>query len=212
MMKGIWFDDVHSYNNLNLVLSNFIIPPAAAKTNYIDIPGSDGSVDLTEALGEVKYGDRDCSFTFTVFPYDDFEQKKTEVSNLLNGKRCKIKVDKDPGYYWDGRCHVNEYASDKNIHQITVTARVAPYKYKTKVTEVSVPAGNSVTVNLKNGRKSVVPKITTTADATVIFGGKTFELGIGTYMLLDILLVYGINTMTVTSTAPVIFTYQEGDL
>ena len=137
-MKGIWFDGVHSYTDLNLVLSEVNIPPAIPKMTFIDIPGGDGSVDLTEALGEVKYKDREGSFTFTVFPSDDFEVKKRQVSNLLNGKRCKITVDKDPDYYWIGRCAVDEYASDKNLHQIIVTATVAPYKWKHGETVVPV--------------------------------------------------------------------------
>ena len=139
MMKGISFDNIHSFTDLNLVLSNVNIPPATPKTNYIDIPGGDGSVDLTEALGDVKYKNRECSFTFTIFPYEDAEEKKTKISNLLNGKRCKIKLDKDSGYYWDGRCSVNSYASQKNIHQIVIGASVAPYKLKNDVTRVFVP-------------------------------------------------------------------------
>lgn len=135
-MKGIKFDDVHSFTDLNLVLTEVNIPPATVKTNFVDIPGGDGSVDLTEAHGEVKYNDRECTFTFTVFPYEDFEVKKKQVSNLLNGKRCKITVDKDPDYYWLGRCSVNEYASNKNLHKIVVGARVAPYKLKQSVTTV----------------------------------------------------------------------------
>lgn len=134
MMKGIWFDDVHSHTDLNLVLSEINIPPAIPKTTFVDIPGGDGSVDLSEALGEVKFKDRGCSFTFTAFPDDDFEVKKRQVSNLLNGKRCKIIVDKDPDYYWIGRCSVDEYASDKRVHQIVVVATVAPYKLKRNVT------------------------------------------------------------------------------
>ena len=138
-MNGIWFDNIHSYEDLNLVLSVPDIPPATAKTNFIDIPGGDGSVDLTEALGEVKFKDRKCTFTFTVFPTDDFEVKKRQVSNLLNGKRCNIVLDKDPGYYWQGRCSINNYASNKNLHKIVVGAVVAPYKLKEKQTSVLAP-------------------------------------------------------------------------
>lgn len=138
-MKGIKFGDVHSYDDLNLVLSEVSIPPATAKTNFVDIPGGDGSVDLTEALGEVKFEDRGCKFTFTVFPYEDFEEKKRKVSNLLNGKRCRIVVDKDPDYYWLGRCSIDEYTSDKNLHKIVVGAVVAPYKLKHDLTNTFVP-------------------------------------------------------------------------
>lgn len=136
-MKGIYFDSIHSYENLNLVLSGISIPPAAVKTTFVDIPGADGSIDLTEALGEVRYKDRECAFTFTVFPYEDFEEKKKQISNLLNGKRCKIKLDKDPGYYWIGRCSVKDYASNKNLHQITVGAKVLPYKWKANKTVIT---------------------------------------------------------------------------
>ena len=212
MMKGMYFDGVHSYTDLNLVLSNTNIPPAAVKTNYVDIPGGDGSVDLTEALGEVKFKDRECSFTFTVFPQDDFEEKKKHISNLLNGKRCKIKLDKDPGYYWNGRCFINEYASDKNLHKIVVGATVAPYKLKNEVTNVIVPAGESVTGTLVNGRKTVVPTITNTDDATIIFEGNTYSLKAGTHTLLNIELKQGENQVIVTSDGQVKFTYQEGDL
>lgn len=137
-MKGVWFDDVHSYTDLNLVLSEVNLPPAVPKTVFVDIPGGDGSVDLTEALGEVKYKSRDGSFTFTAFPSDDFEVKKRQVSNLLNGKRCKIRLDKDPDYYWIGRCVVDDYASDKNVHTIVVAFTVDPYKLKNDETFVAV--------------------------------------------------------------------------
>ena len=211
-MKGMYFDDIHSYEDLNLILSNVNIPPAQVKTNYIDIPGGDGSVDLTEALGEVKFSDRECSFTFTVFPYEDFEEKKKNISNLLNGTRCRMVLDKDPQYFWEGRCFINEYASDKNLHQIVVKAMVAPYKLKVTKTEVMIQAGEEVPALLVNGRKTTVPTITCTKDTLITFEGNTYTLNAGTRTVPDIELKHGLNTLTVTSEDPVKFTYQEGDL
>lgn len=211
-MKGIWFDDVHSHEHLNLVLSKISIPPAAAKTTYVNIPGGDGSVDLTEALGEVKFKDRNCTFTFTVFPYEDFEEKKKYISNLLNGKRCKIILDKDPEYYWVGRCSINNYESDKNLHKLVVGATVAPYKLKTRLTEVTAPSGDLVSVTLENGRKTVIPTITTSAGAKITFEGNTFDVNAGTHTILNIALKFGKNSMLVTSNDTVTFKYREGDL
>ena len=211
-MKGIQFDNIHSYDDLNLVLSAVNIPPAAVKTNFVDIPGGDGSVDLTDALGEVRYKDRECTFTFSVFPYENFEEKKREVSNLLNGKRCNITVDKDPDYYWTGRCFINEYASDKNLHKIVVGATVAPYKLKNNPTTINIPAGENVVGRLWNSRRTIVPTIITTTDATIVYDGDRYDINAGTHKILNIELVEGINVVTVTSTAPVKFTYQEGDL
>lgn len=211
-MNGMWFDDIHSYEDLNLVLSAVYIPPAVAKTNYIEIPGGDGTVDLTEAFGEVKYNDRECSFTFTVFPGDDFEEKKREVSNRLNGKRCKITLDKDPEFYWDGRCFLDDYATDRNLLQIVVRAIVRPYKMKQVETKAVFPAGEATTKRLLNGRKTVIPTITNTATADIVFGGQTYTIKAGTHRLLNIELVEGENVVMVTSSKEVLFAYREGDL
>jgi phage-related protein len=217
--RGISFGDVHSYHDLNLLLSEVDIPPAQPKTTYVDIPGGDGSIDLTEAHGEVKYKDRNCSFTFTMNPADDlsdsaFEEKKTEISNLLNGQVFKITLDKDEDYYFEGRCEVSEYLSDKRLHQIVVKATVKPYKYKQNVTtmkfELSEPGR---TINIMNGRKAVSPSITCSDDDTVIvFNGATYNLSAGTHKVLDIRLTKGNNQMTISGAGMVTFSFQEADL
>ena len=214
-MKGIYFDEVHSYKDLNLILSSVSIPPATAKTNYIDIPGADGSIDLTEAHGTVRYKNRNCSFVFSVFPYEDFEEKKKQISNLLNGRRCKIKLDKDDDYYWLGRCSVNNYASNKNLHKITVNATVEPYKYKVEETavDVSLNGSTAVQVILTNGRKAVCPTITCSNDNTLFtVGVLEFTLSKGTHKVLDFQLQEGETTVSIKGTGTVNIKYREGDL
>lgn len=213
-MKGISFDDIHSFYDLNLVLSKVDIPPAVPKITLVDIPGGDGSVDLTEAFGEVKFKDRECTFTFTVFPYDDFEEKKREINGLLNGKRCKITLDKDPDYYWEGRLSINEYASNKNLHQIVVGATVAPYKVKQEVTKVFVP-GSSIGVRavLYNGRKPVCPVITALQNDIIHndhFNHQFTESG--DFIIPELKLGFGETEVWIQSTNGVTFTYQERDL
>lgn len=214
--NGILFGDVHSFNDLNLVLTKATIPPAKPKTTYIDIPGADGSLDLTEAHGDVKYSDRDCTFNFSVLPSDDtdWEEKKTEISNLLNGKACNITLDTDEDYYYQGRCSVDEHLQDGNLKQFTIKVKVRPYKYRQEVTKVTVAlTGATKTVILSNGRKPVAPSIECTNDNTLIaFGGISFNLSAGTHKLLDIMLAEGDNTLTVSGTGTVTFKYQEGDL
>lgn len=154
--NGVYFDNIHSFDDLNLILSAVSIPPAKAKTNFVEIPAADGAVDLTEALGEVKFADRDgVKITFTMNPAGDlsesaWEAKKTEVSNLLNGKRCKVRLDKDPDYFWQGRCSVDEYNSDRRIRQIVVGAKFAPYKLKKDVTRVFIPFSGKNLFNSEN--------------------------------------------------------------
>jgi len=214
---GVYFGDVHSSLDLDLILSEVNIPPAEPKTNYIDVPGRDGSLDLTETHGLVKYKDRDCKFVFTVSPEDilTFEERKTHVSNTLNGRKCKIILDKDPNYYYQGRLTVDEYLQDRNLLKIVVTARIAPYKLKQKIT---IATFNVTTTEkliiIKNDRKQVVPKITCTAETTFTFEGNQFTLSAGTHQVLDILLSEYDNIFRVyaTENGTVTFEYQEGAL
>ena len=216
---GILFDDIHSFHDLNLVLSGCDIPPATPKTNYVDIPGADGSVDLTEAHGEVRFNDRDCKITFTMKPDDvmTWEEKKTEISNLLNGKKAKITLDKDADFFYTGRCTVNSYLSSKKLRQIVVTARVSPYKLKHDETVLIYPfSKTSQTIVIQNSRKTVSPYIAASgAGVTVTFGNRTFALVKGmTYHALDLLLVEGENQLTISGTGEgtITFRFREGVL
>lgn len=216
---GILFDDIHSFFDLNLILSVVEITPAIPKETYVDIPGADGALDLTEALGEVRYSDRTHKFTFTMNPAFDlsekaWEEKKTEISNRLNGKACRMTLDKDPDYYWQGRCMVESYMSNKRLRQFVIAARVRPYKFKQKETVVTFALTETAkTVSVPNSRRSVCPVITCTNDNTVIaFNGNTFKFSAGQHQNLNIRFTEGINQVTISGTGQVTFTYQEGDL
>lgn len=216
---GVLFNNIHSFFDLNLILSVVEITPASPKTVYVDIPGADGSLDLTEAHGEVKYSDRTFKFTFTMNPAGGlseraWEEKKTEVSNALNGLACRITLDKDPDYYWQGRCNVDSYKSNKRLRQFVIVARVRPYKFKQKETAVTFALMETAkTVSIQNSRRSVCPVINCTNDNTVIvFNGNTFTFNAGQHQNLNIRFTEGINQVTISGTGQVTFTYQEGDL
>lgn len=218
---GIQFDNIHSFFDLNLILSDCSIPPAMPKTMYTDVPGMDGSLDQTQAHGEVKYYDRDgCKFTFAMNPADDlseaaFEEKKTEVSNALNGRSFeRITLDKDPHFYYSGRCAVNEYLSNKRVRQIVVTARLKPYKMKHEETVRVFTLSETVQkVNIPNSRKSVCPSIECTADNCMItFGSVSVNLSAGTHKILDIRFTEGDNILELSGAGNVTFRFWEGDL
>ena len=214
-MNGVLFDNIHSYNDLNLILAPFSPAPATPKTTFVDIPGGDGTIDLSEAHGEVKFDDREFTFTFSINPTETmtFDEKTKQVSNALNGKRCKITLDRDPDYYWQGRCIVNKYACDKKKKQITVKAVVAPYKLKQDDTTVIVNLKSTAqTITLTNGRKSAVPSITCTGNTVIVFNGGTYNLAAGTHKVLDIRLTEGQHQVQVSGSGTVTFTWTEGDL
>ena len=69
-----------------------------------------------------------------------------------------------------------------------------------------------VSITLVNSRKRVVPSITTTDSMTITFGGTSTIVNAGTFTIPTLELVEGNNTVTVTGTGNITFTYQEGGL
>lgn len=217
MMQGVLFGDIHSFYDLGLILEPFTPPPAKAVTKYIDIPGADDPIDLTEALGRVFYNPRDFKFEFTVSRDDEMslDEKYTQVSNALNGKRCRITLDRDPDYYWEGRLTVSGHKLQKNcVGSITVAAKVNAYKLKQKPTvHVVNMTTQDKTVTLMNDKKPVVPTIECTDDNTVIvFGDVRETLSAGTHKVLNICLTEGANVVKIYGHGTITFTYQEGAL
>lgn len=217
--RGVYFGDIHSFRDLNLVLAPFNYTPAQPKFKFIEIPGADGSIDATESTGEITYSDREFEFVFSVFPNDKltFEERQTLVANAINGKRFNIIVEKDPDYFWTGRVWVDEYASNKRLKQINVIARVAPYKLKRQETVIMATlTGEAQTIILPNECKRVCPEITLGASstATIEYNGISIPLTASgqTKKELDLQLLKGDNILTVTGQGEIAFTYREGAL
>ena len=56
-VTGVSFNGTHSYDDWGLKLKNVEIDLPEAKTVYVDVPGMNGSLDLTEAQnGGIVYG------------------------------------------------------------------------------------------------------------------------------------------------------------
>lgn len=218
MIKGTTFGTIHSGTDLHLIQQKVEVQPAPPKTNYKDIPGFDGSKDLTEALGVgVKFGDREISWTFGLYPGDSWPEKQRQVSNALNGYAGHITLDDDPGYYYDGRLTVSEYSIDKLLRQIVVKALCRPYKLKQQITTVSRNdlSANYKNITLINGRKPVVPSITVSVETTLKWGEDTYTVNAGTHKIMDIVLSPGNNILKAKVTGEsgeITVSYQEGDL
>lgn len=216
-MNGITFGNIESYDDLNLILSSVKIPPASPKTTYINIPGADGSLDLTEALGDVKFSDRQATFVFNTLPTDDISAKQSEVSNALDGVYFeKITLDKDSDWYWSGRCSVSAYDDNYPTSKITVKATLNPYKRKQTLTTINDTLTTAYkNIVLPNSRKKVIPEITVTRATMVKFGTTEKTLSIGTHKILDLVLIEGNNTVQAKNTTrigTITFTYREGEL
>lgn len=217
MAKGTSFGTIHSDRILHLIQQKVEVQPAEPKTKYVDIPGGNGSKDLTEALGiGVKFKDRTISWTFALYPKDDWYSKQKEVSGLLNGLACRITLDGDPLYYYEGRLSVGSHKSNNQLRQITVKAVCRPYKLKKNATIVNYALNSEYkTILLLNSRMPVAPEITVNAATDIKFNGNVYRLSEGTNKILDIQLSEGANILEAkTGNGPgnISFLYREGAL
>lgn len=150
MYHSITFGDKNTWTDWHLIPETQpIVAPPAQKTNYIDIPGASGSLDMSEVLtGYPIYQNRTGSFSFIVTnnagvtqPY--FNHKKIhkvfeEIMGYLHGRSMTMILEDDPLYYYNGRFEVGEPGIEEGFNKITINYNLEPYKWS---------INNSVDVN-----------------------------------------------------------------
>ena len=138
----------------NTFLDWFLVPKerpsiekAPVKEHYIDIPGANGGLDLSESLTGspvYDYAEGDIEFTILndrVIPIlnNDGEVTKEvsvnwevlnrDIRNFLNGKKMYMMLEDDPSWYYYGRFGVEKYdSSEASNSKIKINYKVYPYK------------------------------------------------------------------------------------
>jgi phage-related protein len=213
-MKGVYFDDLHSFFDFRLILSSKTIETPNPKTIKIAVDGADGEIDLTDYFGETKYENRTLEFNFSsVVPIREFLEQFSEINNAIHGKRMKIIMDDDPDFYYIGRCSVSAWKWNGRVVELTITCDCEPYKYKLIPTKRTDTVSGIKTVNYFNLRKRVIPKITADSEINFSFNTNNFSIAAaGTYTFPDLIFEPGANRITFEGSANVTVEYQEGGI
>ena len=136
-MKGITFGSLHSYRDLNLILSRKEMGSPVIKEKKIEIEGADSVLDLTDFFGEAKYDNVTHKFDFsTMVAASEFLSLFSTIKNALHGKKMRIILDDDPLFFYMGRLHVSKFTNEKNIGIISIEADCEPFKYKLNKTAI----------------------------------------------------------------------------
>ena len=138
-MRGVMFGTIHSYWDWGLMLKKAPdISPPEPKTHYVDIPGAQGAMDLTELLtGKVQYKNRSIRMEFNMKAgREEWSAIYSAILNELHGQKTEITLDVDPMHHYTGRVIVGKPTWDKRIVTITMTAEVEPFKKTIEGTEV----------------------------------------------------------------------------
>lgn len=231
-MRGVTFGDIHTFAKWGIILTHTDIEFPTPKIEKIDIPGADGELDFSTSLtGDMKYSNRKIAFTFTTTErYQAWKSLMSEIANYLHGKKFRIILDEDLGFYYFGIAEVNEFKSDKSIGTIVIECDVDPYKYDITqsnedwkwdpfnfedgiINETNnIEVSGTKDVVMYGRRKRVVPWITCDNPMQVVFKSQTYNLTAGRQKVLNIEICEGINTLKFIGNGTVTIEYRGGSL
>lgn len=132
MSAGITFDDTtHTERDWGLHPVSIYIPMPQPKTQLVDIPGGDGSIDLTEINGRPAYNDREGVNLVFDLPYvnlTEFLLRCSEIAEKIQGRKMKVVLDDEPDHYYMARLSVD---GEKEAigGEITLSGSAEPFKY-----------------------------------------------------------------------------------
>lgn len=209
-MYGVTFGEKHSQRDYGFIMNSAVVGLPEVKTNYVDIPGGNGSIDLTEATGGVRYGDRTIEFKFTV--KENAERKILDFQNELHGTKIRIVLDREREYFYMGRCSISEVKFvGEHLYEISMQAKCNPFKYHNKETVHIVQVEGKKAFFCINDKLPVIPKIEPEGDLIMNFKGASYKLDSGKiYRTTDIMFEEKYNRIELVGNGSVKFSYQEG--
>lgn len=215
-MTGVNFGNKHSFDDFDLWLSGVSEPPPLPNTSYVEIPGQSGALDMSESLaGFVTYGQRTCTYNFTVRAYTkkQWDAVYNNVVSALHGRRMDFAPDFVGNYHFTGRLSVSGAYSNGNVfHEIKVTATADPFKLKNSLTIITENIDTTGTIILQNSTMPTVPAFNSTAACQITFGDTTYSIPAGNTTIPGFVLMPGENIIQVTGTTTLTISFQEGEL
>ena len=218
MERYFILDKFNTWYDWRLILTGKSLTPPEAKTNYVNIDGMSGTLDLSESLtGEVTYSDRTVSASFWTSEGSrkDREDMLRKIISNLHGKKVKIIEPDDPDHYFLGRVKVNGIKNILSYSEFTIEATCEPWRYAINDSVRRADVNSETVTDLvirNNGVKTLYPEITVTGSVKITYDGMTTALTDGTYKISDLRLRQGVNIVGVSGTGSVAFTYKEADL
>lgn len=217
MKRFILFDNYNTAYDWGLLLTAKAVSAPEPKTNYQELGGVSGSLDLTEALtGEVAYSDRalTASFSLSDGTVQEREVVLRRIAAALHGRRVRIVEPDDPEHYLVGRVHITGTTNTLAYATLDIEAPCEPWRYAVNESErrVVLKSTNTDVVISNAGTKTVCPIITVDGRVEITDNGVTTELYGGSYKITDIRLKPGANVIGVSGYGTVTFTYREARL
>ena len=211
-MSDIRFGTKWAHADYGQIVAPYAIPVPEPQTNFVEIPGRDGALDLSEAFGTVRYADR--IIPLTLYARAPFDTLISAFAADVHGRRMNVIFDRDPTYYYDARVTVEDVERHAGYCELSLECRAKPYKLEHFETAITVLPTGSATVTLTNTRMPVVPTIAVSAEMTLVFAiagvSYSISLAAGSHVMPSLVLTEGDTEIGITGTGRITFTYRKG--
>ena len=213
-MSDIRFGTKWAHADYSLIVAPYAISMPEPQTNFVEIPGRDGALDLSEAFGTIRYADR--IIPLTLYARAPFDALTSVFAADVHGRRMNVIFDRDPTFYYDARVTLVDVERHAGYCELSLECRAKPYKLEHFETTITILPVGSATVTLTNTRMPVVPTITVSAGMTLTFTiagvGYTINLAAGSHIVPSLVLMEGETEIDITGTGSITFTYRKGAL
>lgn len=222
---SVIFGSKHSWNDWKLIPSSVpVIPPPKPRTEYLNIPGTNGSIDISEMLvGYPLYDNRTGSFQFIYLPdYGPTIKLYDRIMNEVHGRRIKLILTDEPDYYYEGRVTVKEPSYSREYSGFQFEYTLDPFKLQTHVSpgyqNISVSGTKTLVISIGTSPMRQTPYITSSAAMTGSIqkagdaAATTFNVLQGTWRYPACTLGPGANTLTFTGTGTISIDVRGGGL
>lgn len=173
----------------------FVAPPTL-KSRYVNIPGGNGSLDLTEALTKFPvYEMRQGSWEFVVVndffepvtvPLSDWQTRYSGIMAAIHGRKATVVLEDDPTHFYTGRLEVESWQSGAKASAITIKYTLDPFRHGERVTRSATVSTSTSSMTIdRTGTVSYpcVPQFKASKDIEISMTNLTYDISTPTFII-----------------------------
>lgn len=230
MGYGIRFNNLHSYNDLELlVLDKKVTTPTKTKIKE-NIPFMNGTYDFSNLYGGNCFSERTLEFTFKLKHNNriGLEFIKTKIENWLMGTNNQVKLIEDDllGYYYLAECEATDFKDFIRFGKLKATFTAYPFKIRDSyegnnlwddfnfeldvLQDSKFDTSGSKNISIYNASATnIIPSVICSSSMEVIKGNTTYKFNSGTSKDYRFELSIGENNMTVKGNGTIEFKFRK---
>lgn len=204
---------IHTGNDLDLIQEAKELGNPTPQSYLVEVPGRNGLLNLTKGLtGKVCYNNRPLKFQYLGTGNHDILLDTVDVFNTFHGETIRIIDDDTPDWYYEGEASV-ETKRDGVLVTITLNVNADPFRQKLKVTNVdTILSTTEKSIVVNNYGVVITPTFIVSDSAHIAFNSNTYTLSAGAYVIEDIELKPGSNTLKVSGSGTLTVQYREAKI